>query len=98
MEVSTITCSLCKGLNLLVYDKKLVNVKNITPSEDKIRKFPHERTDRTVNKNAARIAGKEGRRKKNRNKEKIKIKDKRKMERKKETKNMKKKRRNANFS
>jgi hypothetical protein len=60
MEVSTIIFSLCTGLN--IYGKKRVNVQNITPSEDKIRKFPHEKTDRTVNKNAGRIAGKKGRR------------------------------------
>jgi hypothetical protein len=69
MEVSTIICSPCKGLNILVYGKKRVNIKNITVSEDRIRKFPHKRTDRTVNKNVARISGRKGRRKKNRNRE-----------------------------
>jgi hypothetical protein len=39
MEVSTIICSLCKSLNILVNGKKCVNVKNITPSEDNIRKI-----------------------------------------------------------
>lgn len=56
-------------MNIIVYSKKRVNIKNITLSEDRIRKFPHKRTDRTVNKNVARISGKKGRRKKNRNRE-----------------------------